>query len=165
LIQIYLLSLVYILLGSGLLLVERYGGDLLFLIDIKNSLYRNRLWQMLLIPSGIALFFALLFSPVDPGPIILGDLLPAITVLALVIHYLLSVPGKTLASKIRRLFSRNPEDDDFPSDKADQVLASTVGLEDIDQRFGGHSKLRRFLGWVCLVTAILHFVFPSFVLI
>lgn len=166
-IQFYPLSLIYLLLGSGLLLVERYGGDLLFLIDIKSSLYRSRLWQLLLIPFGLVIFLGLIFWPVSPGPIIIGDLIPALTVLLLVGHYLLSTPGKNLATKLGRLFlgEQKEKNQSRPLQKADQVLADTVGLEDIDERFAGHSKRKRFLGWICLVVAILHFIFPSFVLI
>lgn len=163
-IQFYLLSLVYILLGAGLLLVERYGGNLLFLIDIKSNLYRNRWWQLLLIPFGFLIFLGLLIFPVDPGPIIIGDLVPAIVVFILMCHYINSTPGKTFRQKIRRLFN-NQADYGEPMEKAEQVLANTVGLEDIDERFAGHAKMKRFLGWVCLVTGGLHFLFPSFVLI
>lgn len=163
-IQLYLLSLAYLLIGAGLILVRRYDGGLMFLVDMKASLRKNRLGQLVLVLAGIVISAGLLFMPMPPGPAILGDLIPAIAVLLLAVHYLSSATGNGLRGKLRALLSQTEfEKARIPVEESQRILAETIGLE--SDGTARHQKARRLLGWFCLAVAALHFFFPAFVLI
>ena len=92
-VQFYLLSVIYLVLAAGLLLVDKYGAKLLFLINIKNYINSNVFVKYVLIAIGILIALALVFFPIAPGPVILGDILPAVTII-IVLIYLIKHLGK-----------------------------------------------------------------------
>ena len=93
-IQFYLLSILYLVLASGLLLVDKYGSTVFFLINLKTFYNSKKLIQIICLSVGAVILLGVIFFPVNPGPMVLGDLLPAIN-LALVLFYFVRKVGKT----------------------------------------------------------------------
>lgn len=92
-IQFYLLSVVYLVLSAGLLLVDRFGASLLLLINLKTFYTSKKAIPIVWISVGLAIAAAIVFFPISPGPIVLGDMLPAASIV-LVDLYLMSRVGK-----------------------------------------------------------------------
>ena len=127
--QVYFISVVYLVLASCLLLVDKYGPSMLFLINLQ-SFYRSRKeYPVIFIVLGLVVAAALVLSPMDPGPMVLGDFIPALTTLVVVFYFLRVYNSKT---------------------------DSVVSFNDAK---------RNALGYVSLGVAVLHFLFPSIVLI
>ena len=93
-IQFYLLSVLYLVLASGLLLVDKYGSTVFFLINLKTFYNSRKLIQIICLSVGAVILLGVVFFPVSPGPMVLGDLLPAIN-LAVVLFYFMRKVGKT----------------------------------------------------------------------
>ena len=93
-IQFYLLSVLYLVLASGLLLVDKYGSTVFFLINLKTFYNSRKLIQIICLSVGAVILLGVVFFPVSPGPMVLGDLLPAIN-LAVVLFYFVRKVGKT----------------------------------------------------------------------
>ena len=93
-IQFYLLSVLYLVLASGLLLVDKYGSTVFFLINLKTFYNSKKLIQIICLSVGAVILLGVIFFPVNPGPMVLGDLLPAIN-LAVVLFYFMRKVGKT----------------------------------------------------------------------
>ena len=93
-IQFYLLSVLYLVLASGLLLVDKYGSRLFFLINLKTFYNSKKSTQIICLIVGALILLGVIFFPVNPGPMVLGDLLPAVN-LAIVLLYFLRKVGKT----------------------------------------------------------------------
>ena len=114
-IQFYLLSVVYLVLSAGLLLVDRYGTSFLFLINLKTFYNSKKAVKITFISLGLLIALAVIFFPVSPGPIILGDILPAANIV-LVLIYLL------------RNFSKADSIADFNSGKRNALGFITLGV-------------------------------------
>lgn len=93
-VQFYLLSVVYLVLASGLLLVDKYGSTFFFLINLKTFYNSKKITQIICLSVGAVILLGVVFFPVDPGPMVLGDFLPAIN-LAIVLLYFVRKVGKT----------------------------------------------------------------------
>ena len=93
-IQFYLLSVLYLVLASGLLLVDKYGSRLFFLINLKTFYNSKKSTQIICLIVGALILLGVIFFPVNPGPMVLGDILPAVN-LAIVLLYFLRKVGKT----------------------------------------------------------------------
>jgi len=93
-VQFYLLSVLYLVLASGLLLVDKYGTSFFFLINLKTFYNSKKLTQIICLSVGAVILLGIIFFPVEPGPMVLGDILPAAT-LAIVLLYFLRKVGKT----------------------------------------------------------------------
>lgn len=93
-IQFYLLSVLYLVLASGLLLVDKYGSRIFFLINLKTFYNSKKSTQIICLVVGALILLGVIFFPVNPGPMVLGDLLPAVN-LAIVLFYFLRKVGKT----------------------------------------------------------------------
>ena len=93
-IQFYLLSVLYLVLASGLLLVDKYGSMVFFLINLKTFYNSKKLTQIICLSVGAVIMLGVVFFPVEPGPMVLGDLLPAVN-LAVVLLYFVRKVGKT----------------------------------------------------------------------
>lgn len=132
--QIYFLSIVYLVFSSLLLLIDYYREKLAFLLRLRAALRDNRKAQHIHFISGLAISILLLFFPISPGPMFLGDLVPSIAIAFESFYFLVSYSEKN----------------------RDRGLS-----------FNG-TKLevkRRNAGYASLLVALLHFLFPSFVLI
>ena len=93
-IQLYLLSVVYLVLASGLLLVDKYGSTFFFLINLKTFYNSKKITQIICLSVGAVILLGVVFFPVNPGPMVLGDILPAVN-LAIVLFYFVRKVGKT----------------------------------------------------------------------
>ena len=114
-IQFYLLSVVFLVLSAGLLLVDRYGTSFLFLINLKTFYTSKKAVKITFISLGLLIALAVIFFPVSPGPIILGDILPAANIV-LVLIYLL------------RNFSKAESIADFNNGKRNALGFITLGV-------------------------------------
>lgn len=114
-IQFYLLSVVFLVLSAGLLLVDRYGTSFLFLINLKTFYNSKKAVKITFISMGLLIALAVIFFPVSPGPIILGDILPAANIV-LVLIYLL------------RNFSKAESIADFNNGKRNALGFITLGV-------------------------------------
>ena len=126
-IQFFLLAELYLLLGAAVLLADLYGVRFVFMLNIRSFCFRTGKTSLCFFAAGLCLCLCLLFSPVSPGPVIIGDLLPAVCILVeafMFLHPALNNPG------------------DFFSGSRD-----------------------RQLGRVLFAVALLHFLFPSVVLL
>ena len=126
-VQFYLLSVLYLVLASGLLLVDKYGTSFFFLINLKTFYNSKKLTQIICLSVGAVILVGVIVFPVAPGPMVLGDLLPAVN-LAIVILYFLRKIGKT-------------DIVDFNNEK------------------------RNALGFITLGVALIHFLFPTIVIV
>ncbi len=86
-IQLYFLSIAYLVFSSLLLLVDSYRRKLSFMLKAKSSIRENIKRLNLYFLSGIALALSLLFVPMSPGPIIIGDIIPAAFILFLAFFF------------------------------------------------------------------------------
>ena len=80
--QFYILSITYLIFSSLLLLVDSYRRGLSFMLKAKSKLKDDEKKRNELFLGGILIALGKLFFPIAPGPIIIGDLLPAAAVLA-----------------------------------------------------------------------------------
>jgi hypothetical protein len=146
--QIYLITIAYLLIGAGQLLVDYYGGRLLLLIRLRNMFRTSVKIQVLSIVGGIGLVLLKVFFPVAPGPALLGDLFPAGMMFILVIYYL---------SQLMVYHKKG----------RDAVEEDNKRLEeDMLQKTGSYIETnKRNLGVVMVVCATLHFLFPQAVLL
>lgn len=146
--QGYLLTIGYLLVGAGLLLVDFYGGRLLLLIRIRN-VYRTSLKTLVFsILGGIALLIVKVFFPIAPGPALLGDLFPASMILVLVVYFLSQLVV-------------------YHKHKGDAMTTENERQEeDMLQKTGSFIETnKRNLGVVIVCCALLHFLFPQAVLL
>ena len=124
---IYFLTSLYILLGSGLLLFNRYRSHLSFLMDLRYSIINYKIVNIIFILIGILLGLGKIFFPISPGPIILGDLSVSIICFLLSIYYFI-----------------------LANDNANLQEFYKIGAK---------------VGYVILVFAILHIIYPSCILL
>ncbi len=93
--QVYFVSVVYLVLASCLLLVDKYGSSMLFLINLQ-SFYRSRKqYPIIFMSLGVIVAAALVLVPMEPGPMVLGDFIPAFTTLVVVFYFLKLYNSKT----------------------------------------------------------------------
>ena len=82
-IQLYLLSIAFMVLSSLILLPENWKRQLSFLILFRSRLSEDGRARRAYFLSGFAIGMAHLFFPMPPGPMMAGDLIPSATVLFL----------------------------------------------------------------------------------
>ena len=146
--QGYLLTIGYLLVGAGLLLVDYYGGRFLLLIRIRH-VYRTSLKTLVFsILGGVVLVIVKIFFPISPGPVLLGDLFPAAMVLVLVVYFLSQLVA-------------------YHKHKGDEASSEKkLQEEDMLQKTGSFIETnKRNLGVVIMLCALLHFLFPQAVLL
>mgnify|MGYP000847443096 FL=1 len=138
--QTYLLSLLYLFFGAAFLLADGYGVRFPMLLSLRYHFRTKRWVRVTLIIFGLGITLLLALFPMEPGPVLLGDLIPLLNVLSLAFYYLY-------------LSLKNTEEEG-PNDNS--VLHAT-GL------YVEHN--RRGVGYVTLAVALIHFFIPHFVLI
>ncbi len=139
--QIYLLSVAYLLLGSAFLLSDTYGGRFSLLLSLRYVFRTKKGFQTIMIILGFALSLALGFFPMSPGPRLLGDLIPMANTILLTFWY---------------LFHALRYSDEDASLQEKSVLEST------GQYF---EKNKRNFGFLTALVALLHFLVPMSVLL
>ena len=131
--QVYLLTLVYLLIGSSILLSQRYSSRFILLLDLQNVYSKNRKMKLILAIIGMGLLAGETFFPIPPGPVFLGDLVEIINLFCLSFYYFYCY---------------------FQSEESVPIA-----------EYGNKAKAKMFFGWEVFVVVILHFLFPSIVLI
>ncbi len=132
--QIYFLSIIYLIFSSLLLLLDYHREQLAFLLRLRSMLRDNRKAQQIHFISGLAISILLLFFPISPGPMILGDFIPSIVIAFESFYFLISYSDKN----------------------KDRGLSFNGTKLEVKKRNAGYASL---------IVALLHFLFPSFVLI
>lgn len=139
--QIYLLSIAYLLVGAGILLSDAYGGRFSLLLSLRYVFRTKKLFQRAIIIIGFVLSLALGFFPMAPGPRLLGDFIPMANTILLTFWYLVH---------------------SFRHTEENEPLEEKSVLEVTGQYF---EKNKRNFGFVTCIVAILHFLVPMSVLL
>ena len=84
-VQFYLLSIVYLVISAGLLLVDKYGTEMLFLINLKTFYNSKKSIQLTYITIGFLTALGLVLFPIEPGPMVIGDILPTANIVVVLI--------------------------------------------------------------------------------
>ncbi|MBO6001023.1 MAG: hypothetical protein J6P81_04455 [Spirochaetales bacterium] len=87
-VQFYLLSVVFLILSAGLQLVDKYGTTFLFLINLKTLYTSRKVVKFVFLISGLLIAAAITVFPISPGPVILGDVLPASNIILVILYFL-----------------------------------------------------------------------------
>ena len=85
--QIYLLTVLYLLFTGLFLLIDNYREYLAFLIRYRHLLLASVRARAVSGALGLILSVLNLFFPSSPGPMYLGDLLPAIALFLSAFYY------------------------------------------------------------------------------
>ena len=86
-IQVWLVTIAYFIFTSLVLFLDEYRSVLGFMLRVKHNLIVSRRFRLFFALCGPALFLLNLLLPMDPGPMVLGDLLPALLCLVLGAYY------------------------------------------------------------------------------
>ncbi len=78
----------HISVGSAFLLSDSYGLSFPLLLSLRYAFRTHRVVRRILVLSGLLLTIALALFPMDPGPMLLGDLVPMLNVFSLTLWYL-----------------------------------------------------------------------------
>lgn len=113
---------------------SKYRLELSFMLRFTESLEKNRKLSLIFFILGLVTTLMLLFFPVSPGPLILGDLVPAIAVLYNTLYFYITIRRKV----------------------------KNGGPDYIDMKKG---ERKIMLARITSSVALLHFLFPSFVLL
>lgn len=79
--QIWFLTIVYLLYTGLILITPEFGITIPILLNMRDYIFSHRKIFTLVMFLGYILTFLNCFLPTIPGPIILGDLLPTIALL------------------------------------------------------------------------------------
>ncbi len=139
-IQLYLLSIAYLLLGSAFLLSDSYGLSFPLLLSLRYAFRTHRAVRRILVLSGLLLTIALALFPMDPGPMLLGDLVPMLNVFSLMLWYLYQA--------LRGIGVKQEEQ---------QTVLDATGLY--------MERNKRNVGFLTMAVAIIHFIAPQLVLL
>lgn len=134
-IQGYFLSLVFLVLSSLMFYQTRYRMELSFMLRFISALENKKKLFYTFSASGLVIFLLLLFFPVSPGPMFLGDILPALVILYDTLYFFIDIKRK--------------ENNKNAVDYLDKKRLET----------------KLFLARVNITIAVLHFLLPSFVII
>jgi hypothetical protein len=140
LIQLYLLSIAYLLLGSAFLLSDSYGLSFPLLLSLRYAFRTHPVVRRILVLSGLLLTIALALFPMDPGPMLLGDLVPMLNVFSLTLWYLYQA--------LRGIGVKQEEQ---------QTVLDATGLY--------MERNKRNVGFLTMAVAIIHFIAPQLVLL
>ncbi|HBO35727.1 MAG TPA: hypothetical protein DD633_04010 [Sphaerochaeta sp.] len=139
-IQLYLLSIAYLLLGSAFLLSDSYGLSFPLLLSLRYAFRTHPAVRRILVLSGLLLTIALALFPMDPGPMLLGDLVPMLNVFSLTLWYLYQA--------LRGIGVKQEEQ---------QTVLDATGLY--------MERNKRNVGFLTMAVAIIHFIAPQLVLL
>lgn len=93
-IQVYFLSMLYGWCQSLLLLSELWTGSLEEVRAFRSRLCRDRRCLQVFSASGLAIGLLLLLFPMDPGPLVLGDLIYALWLVHLTVTLAVRYSGR-----------------------------------------------------------------------
>lgn len=141
--QLYFLTIVYLFFGSILFLVDEYGGRYLLLLRFKNYMVSKAIIPLIFSLAGLFIAIFKILIPVKPGPPLLGDLFPVVFILIVSLYELI-------------LFVRIVRFDKSLLQKQKEALDKTGSFMEYH---------KRNLGFLLLIVATLHFLFPSAILL
>lgn len=87
--QIFLLTELFLLSSLCLIWVDSPENTFLFLINFKNFVYKNKKRRIIFLILNILTLVLNIFFPVSPGPVLLGDLLVCINLVFLLFHFVI----------------------------------------------------------------------------
>lgn len=90
--QIYLLTELYFIFSAAFILSDTYGTYFLFLINLRNFIYGNKIAKNVTWILGILLIIGNALLPMSPGPMLLGDFLPILNIVALMFFFIRRFP-------------------------------------------------------------------------
>ena len=90
-VQFYLLSVLFLIISAGLLLVDKYGTTFLFLINLKTFYNSRKVVRIVYLSIGLLIAVAIVMFPIEPGPVVLGDILPAANIMIVLLYFLKNV--------------------------------------------------------------------------
>lgn len=134
-IQGYFLSVFFLLLTALMYYQTKYRMQLSFMLRFMDWLEQDRRGLISYLISGLFITAVLLLLPISPGPIILGDLIPALVVFYNTLYFFVT---------IKRREKRESN------------------LDWLDKRKGEKKLL---LARLSLSVGVIHFLLPSFVLL
>lgn len=140
-VQIYFLTVLYLLYGAGMIIRFEAGGRVRGVWELRRLFDNHRWCRVILIAGGIILDLLLLFFPYYPGPMFIGDVVPAANILGLIVLYISKASSHGARKMIR--------------DRSESVISYSGRLLEAGQSF---------FGFLTLATAIIHFAVPSLVL-
>jgi len=79
--QFFFLTEVFLFLSAGLLLANKYGMRLLFLINIRDFFCSKKTFRIVYGIVGLFCASVLFFFPTEPRPSAIGDLIPLLMIL------------------------------------------------------------------------------------
>lgn len=157
--QLYWLSISYLLIGAGLLLVDEYGGRFIILIRLRNAVEARFSLQLALVISGMLLAIGVILFPIAPGPVLFGDFFPFLCIVTLIIYHAIQLVSK-------RKQERGEHSDEPHFNSPGFPVSPEVAEDDMLKKTGSLIETnKRNLGFVILSAAVLHFLFPAAVLL
>ncbi len=87
-IQLYVLTLLYLFFSASMTLYDSYRQLFSFMFSFRHRIYESKRARMFMIVSGVLLCALNLLLPQDPGPIFLGNLVPALACLYVSYFYI-----------------------------------------------------------------------------
>ena len=146
--QFYFLSLVLLIVGAVIILAEQVGGKVPLVHAIKGYCMEHATARVVLIVLTAIVGIMKLITPIDPGPAVIGDLFPAVNLIALCAFYLFE--GKRIDSAKEEVeISMDGEDSEEPIEKARTFYFTNKAV----------------IGYVTMAVAFFHFLFPGAVLL
>lgn len=139
--QLYVLSIAYLLFGAGILLADSYGLSFALLLSMRYAFRTKRALRRLLIILGMLITLGLGFFPMDPGPAFLGDFIPMLNIFSLMLYYVFR--------SMRGLEEGQRNDEDSVLDATGRYM----------------EKNKRNVGFLTVVVAAVHFLVPQLVLL
>ena len=82
-VQFYFITIIFLIVGALILLAEEYGEKFAAIIKLRNLMFRNQTNTIVLLVLTAVTGILKLISPMSPGPVVLGDFFPAITLIEL----------------------------------------------------------------------------------
>ncbi|MBR1919681.1 MAG: hypothetical protein IJ831_08655 [Spirochaetales bacterium] len=87
-IQLYVLTLLYLFFSASMTLYDSYRQLFSFMFSFRHRIYESRRTRYSMIAAGVLLSILNLLFPQHPGPIFLGNLVPALACLYVSYFYI-----------------------------------------------------------------------------
>ncbi len=153
-IQFYVLALAFMLYGAAILLADEYGEKFKILWRIKELHLINQTFTIVMIVLTAVVGLLKLIGPTSPGPVVIGDFLPAINLLALAVFFAFDVKRSRQAE--------DSGDQHAGGGDGEELFTDSDALNKVKSFY---YKNKKILGYTTLVVALLHFLFPGAVLL
>jgi hypothetical protein len=153
-IQFYVLALAFMLYGAAVLLSDEFGGKYKILLRIKELHVLNQTFTIVMIVLTATVGLLKLIAPTSPGPVVIGDFLPAINLFALAVFFIFDLKKGTPSAEENQQHAE--------SDEGGELFSDSEALTKVKSFY---YKNKKILGLVTLTVAFFHFLFPGAVLL